>query len=89
MKKKRVAPFIFIGMAILVFMLMMVASMRITSAIAPAHVQFSWEKIFPSNEGRINFLPVLIGVIRSQGINIGGSSGGEGSLYPDEEDVSP
>ncbi len=61
MKTERYAPWLYISAAILVFILVIVVSAGITSALDTSRANISWDNLFGANNAHSIYLPLLSG----------------------------
>lgn len=59
MKKKRYAPWMYISLAMLIFVVVMLASARITTSLPPLPEKISWDKLFDFQDDHSIFMPIL------------------------------
>ena len=78
MKTERHAPWLYISAAILVFILVIVVSVGITTQVDSSHVIISWDRLFHSQGENSIYLPALGSETQSDGISIEPNTGDHG-----------
>ncbi len=90
MKTERYAPWLYISAAILVFILVIVVSASITSALDTSQANILWENLFRATNAHTIYLPLLSGGSQPAVIAINPEAGDNGLGIQDlDEGGSP